>query len=422
MPMRPPIFAGLDFGTSNSTLGIAGPHTPARLLPLEAGRLTIPTAIFFDFENDRTLFGRAAFEAYVNGTDGRLMRALKSILGSSLGDESVRIKRRVIPFLDIVGRFVGELKQRAEAEAGAELDTVVVGRPVHFSDDDPAADRLAQDQLEGAVRAQGFRHIAFQFEPIAAALDYEQQVRREELCLVVDLGGGTSDFSVIRVSPEQARIAERSADILSTAGVHVGGTDFDRLLSLRAIMPQLGYGTETLDGKRLLPAAPYADLSTWHRINRLYTPQLLAELKHTTKEARRPDLAQRMVSVVEHREGHRLASAVEDAKIALTDAVVAEFGFTGEEVRIGRELDRVELERVLDDSIARIEQAVSRALHGAGVAAGAIDTLILTGGSTQIPAILSRLRTMFPEAGFVNTDAFGSVGLGLAIDAARRFG
>ncbi len=251
-----PRHCGLDFGTSNTTLAIAGGNASAQLVPLEGDRVTIPSTIFFDFDSDETLYGRAATAAYVGGGDGRMMRSLKSILGSSLADEAVRIKRRVIPFLDIIGGFVGELKQRAEARLGYELDHVVLGRPAHYVDDDPLADREAQDQMERAVRAQGFRWISFQYEPIAAALDYEQQVTREELGLIVDLGGGTSDFSIVRVSPERARAADREQDILATAGVHVGGTDFDRLLSLKKVMPALGYQTPTADGKRPLPSRP----------------------------------------------------------------------------------------------------------------------------------------------------------------------
>src|SRR5690606_23202398 len=123
---------------------------------------------------------------------------------------------------------------------------VVMGRPVQFVDDDPVADREAQGQLEAAVRAQGFSEIAFQFEPIAAALDYERQVTAERLALIVDLGGGTSDFTIIRVGPERARKVDRADDILATAGVHIGGTDFDRLLSMSRVMPELGLGSRTL--------------------------------------------------------------------------------------------------------------------------------------------------------------------------------
>jgi hypothetical chaperone protein len=419
---QPLSHCGLDFGTSNSTLGTAATSTERpRLIPLEAGRPTIPSTIFFDFEADRTLYGRAATAEYISGTDGRMMRSLKSILGSTLADESVRIKRRVLPFLEIIGAFVGELKTRAEAETGMPLDSVVLGRPVQYVDNDPLADREAQNQMESAVRAQGFRHVAFQYEPIAAALDYEQGVVREELGLVVDLGGGTSDFSIVRVSPDRTSAPDRQSDILATAGVHVGGTDFDRLLSLGKAMPGLGYQTPTKDGKRPLPSAPYVDLATWHRINRLYTPDLLRELRHTEREARDPGRVEKMISIVANREGHRLAGAVEEAKIALTEAEDIRLAFQGEDVDLTPAISRAELSRAIAGAVDKIEDTLRAVVAIAGLTTERIDTLILTGGSTQIPAVMQRLRANFPQARFVEADAFGSVGLGLALDAARKF-
>lgn len=414
---------GLDFGTSNSTLAHAsGGNAPPRLLPLEGDKVTIPSTIFFDFETDETLVGRAALARYTEGADGRMMRSLKSILGRSISEEATRIKRRTLPFLEIIGMFVTELKRRGEAAIDAPLGDVVVGRPVHYVDDDPLADREAEKQMASAVRAQGFRHIEFQYEPIAAALDYEQQVTREELGLIVDLGGGTSDFSIVRVSPDRARAVDRQGDILATAGVHVGGTDFDRLLSLAAVMPGLGYQTPTADGKRPLPSPHYVDLATWHRINRLYTPERLRELRHTEREARDPERVERMISIVSHREGHALAGAVEDAKIALTDETQTRLNFSGEEISLTPEITRGQLDEAVHASIGRIEDKLRSVVAIAGLTPEKIDTLILTGGSTQMPAILARLRANFPVARFVETDAFGSVGLGLALDAVRKFG
>ncbi len=412
---------GLDFGTSNTTLAVTRGNTASRLLPLEDGKPTIPSTIFFDFDEDRTLYGRAAIAEYISGTDGRMMRSLKSILGSSLAEENVRIKKRIVSYLQIIGGFVGELKVRAETELGDALNSVVVGRPVHYVDDDPIADRKAQEQMERTVRAKGFRHIAFQYEPIAAALDYEQQVTGEEIGLVVDLGGGTSDFSVVRVSPQRAAATDRQGDILATAGVHIGGTDFDRLLSLRAVMPELGYQTPTADGKRPLPSAPNVDLATWHRINQLYDPAMLRQLRHTEREARDPERVDSMISIVTHRDGHRLAGAVEDAKIALTDADRARLEFTGEEVELHPLITRAALAAAIAGSIDRIEDKLREVVAVAGLTADRIDTLILTGGSTRIPMILERLRANFANARFVETDAFGSVGLGLALDARRKF-
>jgi hypothetical chaperone protein len=412
---------GLDFGTSNTTLAVARGNEPSRLLPLEDGKPTIPSTIFFDFDDDRTLYGRAAIAQYISGTEGRMMRSLKSILGSSLAEEKVRIKKRILSYLMIIGGFVGELKDRAEADLGEDLDSVVLGRPVHYVDDDPIADRKAQDQMEQTVRAKGFKHIAFQYEPIAAALDYEQQVTGEELGLVVDLGGGTSDFSIVRVSPHRAKAVDRQSDILATAGVHVGGTDFDRLLSLKSVMPELGYQTPTADGKRPLPSAPYVDLATWHRINHLYDPAMLRQLRHTEKEARDPERVDKMLSIVAHREGHRLAGAVEDAKIALTDTDKTTLQFDGEEVELHPAIGRAALTQAIAHSIDRIEDKLREVVAVAGLTADRIDTLILTGGSTRIPMILQRLRANFANARFVETDAFGSVGLGLALDARRKF-
>ena len=411
---------GLDFGTSNSTLGVAANGVP-RLLPLEDDKQTIPSAIFFSFEDDQTYFGRKALSEYVTGADGRIMRALKSVLGTSLINDKTRIKRQQVAFTEILGLFIGELKRRAETALDGEIEQVVVGRPVRFVDDDDVADAEAQQQLEAAVRGQGYRHVEFQFEPIAAALDYERTVAHEELALVVDLGGGTSDFTVIRVSPERARSTERAQDILATAGVHIGGTDFDRLLSLGRVMPMLGYQTETLDHKRVLPSAPYYDLATWHRINRLYNPKTLTELRSTRNEAEHPDLVERIIDIVDNRLGHRLGATVEEAKIALSDAEAVDFAFAGHDHEFGTRITRADLDAVLENAVSRIRATIDKTLAAAGVPADRIETLILTGGSTLVPAVVTSLATMFPAARQVRTDVLGSVGLGLALDASRRF-
>lgn len=419
--MQPARHCGLDFGTSNTTLGRAPGDQDPELMPLEGAERTIPSVIFFDFETDGLIVGREAIAAHTGGVQGRMMRSLKSILGSSLGDEATRIKRRVVPFLDIIGMFVATLKQRAEHAAGAGLDQVVVGRPVHFVDEDSGADGEAERQLEQAVRAQGFRQVEFQYEPIAAALDHEQRVTGEELGLIVDLGGGTSDFSIIRMSPERSRAADRHADILATAGVHIGGTDFDRLLSLRTAMPELGFRTPTADGKRPLPSGPYVELATWHRINRLYAPEVLRELRQTQREARDPERVAKMISIVSHREGHGLAQAVEEAKIALTRSGSTNLCFAGEEVRLETPVTQSVFEDAIDDQVGRIAATVRTALSSASLVSDAIESLILTGGSTRIPAIMTMLRRSFPHARFVESDTFGSVGLGLALDARRKF-
>ena len=227
MSAAPARACGIDFGTSNSTVGWLRPGVPA-LLPLEDGKPTLPSAVFFNADEESTHYGRDALQEYLEGYEGRLMRALKSLLGSNLMEGSTEVGGRALRYSDLLASFIGELKQRAEVAAGRAFDQAVFGRPVFFVDDNPAADRRAQDTLEHIARQVGFREVSFQFEPIGAALHYEASLAREELVLIADIGGGTADFSLVRLSPERARHLDRQDDLLGNAGLHVGGTDFDR--------------------------------------------------------------------------------------------------------------------------------------------------------------------------------------------------
>lgn len=415
-----PISAGIDFGTSNSTVGIVDNGTP-RLVALEGGHVTLPSAVFFNFEDGRTCYGRRAIEDYAAHTEGRLMRALKSVLGTSLMQEKTRIKTHAIAFSDILGGFVGHLKRRLEQARGRQVDHVVLGRPVHFVDDDAAADAEAESQLAKIASAQGFRHVAFQFEPIAAALDYEQGVRGEELALIADIGGGTSDFSIVRVSPDRAKAADRRGDILANAGVHVGGTDFDRLLSVDKVMPELGYLTPTKDGKRNLPVSYFFDLATWQRINLLYSNKAMTDLRQMRYEAARPELVDRMIDIVRHRQGHALAAEVEAAKVAMASQGRSGITLDLTEERLDLPVAPEDLDRAIAAAVERIGETVAGTIRDAGLTPSAIDTIFLTGGSTAIGMVRRRIRQSAPEARVVEGDVFGSVGLGLALDAARKF-
>nr|WIE91606.1 Hsp70 family protein [Mesorhizobium sp. WSM4875] len=415
-----PAFGGIDFGTSNSTVGVIR-HGRAQLVALEGEQPTLPSAVFFNFEDGHTYFGRRAIADYTDSVEGRLMRSLKSVLGSSLANEKTRIKARLIGFTDIIGLFISHLKKRLEEDAGGPVERVVLGRPVQFVDDDADADAKAQSELEKAARAQGFKHIAFQFEPIAAALDYEQNVAREELALIVDMGGGTSDFSIVRVSPERARSDDRKGDILANRGIHIGGTDFDRLLSIAHIMPELGHLTPTKDGKRNLPASYFIDLATWQRINLIYTAKAMSDLKQIRFEAERADLVDRFIHIVEHRYGHAMAGLVERAKIALTGHSWAEVKVSLPGVRFAAGITRAGLEETIGGDIERVAATVSRTIADAGVPASAITAVFLTGGSTAIPLAKRRILSLVPQASVIEGDMFGSVGLGLALDARRKF-
>jgi len=420
----PAQYCGLDFGTSNSTLAL---HANGRsfLCPLEGESVTLPSAVFYDFEDHSVRFGRDAIHTYIEGAEGRLLRALKSVLGSSLIEETTLIQRKRVAMRAIIGMFLRHLKRVAERhlarlEMAGALESVVLGRPVRFVDHDDDADRRAEAELVAAAKAEGFRHVETQLEPIAAALAYEQSLDREELSLIVDLGGGTSDFVVARLSPERAKRVDRAADILGRSGIHIGGTDFDRRLSIDKVMPHLGYNVR-LGPKHLpMPSHLFHDLATWHKIPFLYTPQNLGYLRTVALTADHPELLQRLIQVFTGRKGHLIAGDVEAAKIALSDAEATDLQLPIQP-GVAISVARVDVDRAVREDTTRLLQAIDRCCQAAGVQPAEIDSIFLTGGSTGIPAVRDRILAHLPKARPVPGDMFGSVGLGLAIDAAKRF-
>lgn len=411
---------GIDFGTSNSTVGWRRPGQSA-LLALEDGKLTLPSVVFFHAEDARTSYGRAALADYLSGDEGRMMRSLKSLLGTSLMDDFTEVMGRVLPFRDLLALFIAELKVRAEAAAGQRFDSAVLGRPVFFVDDDAAADKLAENTLAGIARATGLQHIEFQYEPIAAAFDYESQISREELVLVVDIGGGTSDFALVRLDPQRAARPDRKDDILASGGVHIGGTDFDKHLSLAGVMPLLGLGSLLKSGLEM-PSSPYFNLATWHTIHQAYTRKAWANISELALEAREPAKLKAMQNLMQQKDGHWLALQVEAAKISLSNEPVATLDLS----RIGASsevtLARPVFDQSIDELVGRVGQTVQRLLQDAGLAASAVDTVFFTGGSSGVPLLRQRVGELLPAARRVEGDLFGSIGAGLAIDAARKFG
>ena len=411
---------GLDFGTSNTTLGTIEGDAPI-LVALEADETTIPSAIFYEVDG-AVLIGRKAIEAYVDGAPGRLMRSLKSVLGTSLIDETTRLGRERTSFRDVIAYYLGAVKRRAEQTTGLELRDVVHGRPVHFVDNAPDADRKAEETLRQIAREIGFDDVTFQFEPIAAALDYERQISTEEVALIADIGGGTSDFSIVRLGPERHARANRASDILANDGVRIGGTDFDRLLSLGVVMPLFGFGSAMNRPGLDVPSSYFQDLATWSSINRMYEPRVLTDIRQVRLEANEPALLDRLVRVVEEQRGHTLAMEVEEAKIALSDKrradIPLEWVMPGLSAEIGRP-DLVNHTRQLAD---RIAARIKNCLIQAGLTAGDIDAVFLTGGSVRLAHVRTAIRKAVPSARLVEGDTFGAVGKGLTLEALRRYG
>lgn len=411
---------GVDFGTSNSTVGYHRPGSPL-LLPLEEGKLTLPSVVFFNAEDNTTTYGRAALADYLTGYEGRLMRSMKSLLGTNLMDSQTEVQGRVVSFRELLVQFMRELKQRAEQAAEQQFTQAVFGRPVHFVDDDPAADQLAENTLHELARTAGFAHVEFQYEPIAAAFAYEAGITREELVLVIDIGGGTSDFTLVRLSPAGTNKLDRRDDVLATGGVHIGGTDFDKYLSLACIMPLLGLGS-CLNNNNEVPSSYFFNLATWHTINFAYTQKVQRELQDVLRDARERDKLARLLKLIEQRDGHWLAQKVEEGKIALSDVDTTQLQLDRLASDLAPTLHRTAFNTAIGHLVDGIKNTVNKLLRDGGIRFDEVDTVFFTGGSSGVPLLRQEISSLFPTVRCVEADPFGSIGAGLALDAARRFG
>jgi hypothetical chaperone protein len=388
-------YAAIDFGTSNSAV-CTGLGARRSLVPLEQGKDTIPTAVFYNADEQTTVFGRQAIGEYQAGFSGRLLRSLKSLLGSELLSETTLVNGKPLAYREIIASFLRHLRDTAQAHDGQALERVVLGRPVHFVDDHAERDHLAATTLADIARDVGFRDVHFQYEPIAAALDYESALQREALVLVADIGGGTSDFSLIRLGPARAARLDRSADVLANCGVHIAGTDFDQQLSLASVMPSLGLGGLGPSGKPV-PSHVYFELATWHRINFLYSLRALAQAETLRPFFADAAMHERLMRVLRDREGHRIAGLVEDAKVAVADGgtMAMDLSFLEPALRVA--VDDAMLRRAIGAPVDKIVAAALQTSSDAGVAPAQIDAVYFTGGSTGIRVLRDDRRRVSRE-------------------------
>ena len=411
---------GIDFGTSNSSVAVAN-HQGISLVPVEGDSVTIPSALFYPADASGVLFGRRAINTFLSRTEGRFMRSLKRVLGSSAMKQGTLVNGKVLKFDRIISSFLNNLRASTTAFSGQEIDNVVLGRPVHFVDNDPAADAAAQDELSAIAKLVGFKNVEFQFEPIAAAFAHEVNVVGEKLALVADIGGGTSDFSVIRLSSKYVGKTDRSSDILANTGVRVGGNDFDKDLSLAVILPELGYLTTYGDKQLEVPLKYFHDLSEWSKVNFLYIPKVLSQVRQFLHESHDKKKLARLLNVLEQESGHAVLAAAEDTKIALTHdpTYTADFNFVekGFSINIARQVFEHSIER----EIGKMATSVTECISKAGVRLSSIELVILTGGSTEVPLVQRCFRDLFPQAEFTDENKLSSVGLGLAYDSQKRF-
>ncbi|WP_299685334.1 Hsp70 family protein [uncultured Tateyamaria sp.] len=407
---------GIDFGTSNSAAGYLRDGAP-HLVTLAPGETTLPTAVFFDFDAREMLMGHAANDALLTGAEGRFMRALKRVLGTGLMHEKRQLLNERVTFVEIIARFLAHLKARAEAEAGHPFDHAVSGRPVVFHGTDDPREAQAEADLRACYRAAGFAHVDFLPEPEAAAIAAGALDHPGATGLIVDIGGGTSDFSVFRTGNQGVRI-------LANHGVRIGGTDFDRAISIAQVMPLMGMGSPLRNaiGPGTLPApkAIFHDMATWEKIPFLYTAKTLRDVQAMVRQAEAPERLARLATVLEHCLGHDVAFAVEAGKIAAnTDAGDAVIDLSTVETGLTAPLGAARLDAVLAPFAAQLERGVQEGLEMAGCAPRDIDQVIYVGGSSLMGLVSGTMQAQFPHARHSFADVFTAVADGLAMAAAR---
>ncbi len=407
---------GIDFGTSNTAAGvmIAGrPH----LISVEPGQTTLPTSVFFDYDRKVTTYGSVANAALIDGREGRFMRALKSVLGTPLMREKRQIAYERLTLIEVVARFLQMIRERAEAETGETYNRAISGRPVRFHSSDDARNAQAEVDLREAYMVAGFDSVDFMFEPEAAALA-SGPLRRDQLGLIVDIGGGTSDFSIFAREGETTRI-------IASHGVRVGGTDFDRAISIAHVMPLLGRGAEVRNtlgnGRHVAPNAIFNDLATWQKIPFLYTAENRRMAADFAKLGAEPELFHRLKTVLEMELGHDIAFAVEAGKIQINKPDVTDAGIDLRvvEPELWARLTQDAQDAVLAEHAAAISACAAETLTMAGVDPGRISRIVFVGGSSLMQVVEGAMVAMFPQAELERTEAFTAVADGLAIAASR---
>jgi len=406
---------GVDFGTSNSAAAVAR-DGKAHMIALEQGEMTLPTAVFFDFDRKAMLIGGAAGAALLAGEEGRYMRALKSILGAPLMREKRNLLGEKLDFIDIIARFLWQVKAAAEAQTGERYERALSGRPVRFHPDD-ARNAQAEVDLREAYARAGFEDVAFMYEPEAAALANRAVLGQGDLGLIVDIGGGTSDFTLFRNG-------EDNIDILGSHGVRLGGTDFDRIVSVETVMPLLGRGSEIRhafgDETHTAPATIFNDLATWQKIPFLYAPDSRRLAKDLLQYAVEPEKLERLISVLEDELGHDIAFAVEAGKIAVNTAGAGEIDLRVIERGLRVALGAGAVEELLAPMTLQMAEAALETVLKADSPPEAVTHLVFVGGSSLMEVTRSALGAAFPHAQVHHGSALTAIvdGLGLAAEAA----
>ncbi len=423
--------AGLDFGTTNSSIAIAADDGTVKLarFPYTSGTTeSFRSLLYLERvrEGSRSTIkswsGPQGIEHYLNADDkGRLVQSLKSFLASR-GLQSTEVFGRRFRLEELIARMARDIREQAERALDTPIRSAVVGKPVRFVGSESAEDDdYAVSRLKTALEIAGFEEISFEYEPVAAAYHYESTLDHDELILIGDFGGGTSDFSLLRVGPS-LRKQHTARDVLGNEGLALAGDAFDAKIVRHLVSPELGAGTMLESFGKLLPVPGwvYFKLERWHHLSFLKSAETLNMLRSVAVQAVEQDKLRALLYLVQHDLGFQLHRAVQRVKVTLSHAEKTVFRFTDGDVELEAEVNRSQFEDWIAEELQAIEQRVDALLSKTGVHPKDVDRVFLTGGSSFVPSVRRIFETRFGAQKIRTGDEFTSVAQGLALRAAEN--
>jgi hypothetical chaperone protein len=418
---------GLDFGTTNSSIARIADNGEVELARFTlSGALTesFRSLLYLERQKEagrstiKSWAGPAGIERYLDADDkGRLIQSLKSFL-SSRSLQTTEIFGRRFQLEELVANVIRDIRLAAELQFGGPIRRAVVGRPVRFvGAETEADDDFAVGRLRVALEKAGFEEIEFEFEPVAAAFHYESTLDHDEQILIGDFGGGTSDFSLLRVGPEARKIRRGARPVLGNEGLPLAGDAFDAKIIRHLVSPALGAGSLLNSHGKLLPVPHwvYFKLERWHHLSFLRSRETLNMLQSVMKQAQESERIKALLYLIQHDLGFYLHRAVQKTKVGLSHSESERFTFVDGDVELNSVVTRQQFESWIAEELTGVEQKVDSLLRKTGIHARDIDMVFLTGGSSFVPAVRRIFEIRFGAEKIRTGDEFTSVARGLAM-------
>jgi hypothetical chaperone protein len=418
---------GFDFGTTNSSVACLtdqGELKLARFVHNGGSTASYRSLLYLELlaqaarKTIKSWSGPIAIEHYLQADEqGRLIQSLKSFL-SNRGLQSTEVFGRRISLEDLVANIIRDIRVEASAYFGFPIVEAVVGRPIRFvgaeTDDQ---DNFAVSRLEEAMHRAGFKRVTFEYEPVAAAYHYESTLDHNELILIGDFGGGTSDFSLLRVGPEIRKRGREPSDLLGNEGLGLAGDAFDAKIVRHLVSPALGAGSLLHSFGKMLPVPNwvYFKLERWHHLSFLRSSETLNMLRTVRAQAEERAKFDALLYLVENDLGYQLHRAVQRAKMTLSHASKTVFRFTDGDLELEEEVASDQFEDWIGEELASIEHSVDSLLAKTSAASSEVDMVFLTGGSSLVPAVRRIFERRFGADKIRAGDEFTSVARGLAL-------